>query len=75
VTCEWHDTEIRLRFVFDGELAEDDYEATQVVGAEVIADFPDPWTIREDIIRLDYPADLQASGLMLWAYRREEPAE
>ena len=76
VSCGWAGTEITLRFVFDGEIAEANTEAAQIVGAEVIADFPAAWTIREDIVRLDYPADLRPGALAHWAYlRKEEAAE
>jgi hypothetical protein len=72
VTCHWEETEIKLRFVFDGEIDDDDYEAAGIVGSEVIADFPAPWTICEDIVRVDYPGSLCSQPVVLWAYRRKE---
>jgi hypothetical protein len=72
VTCGWEGVEIKLRFVFDGEIAEEDSEDAGIVGAEVAADFPGPWIISEDIIRLDYPHDLRPGALALWAYLRKE---
>jgi hypothetical protein len=72
VTCNWVGTEIKLRFVFDGEIDEENYESAGIVGTEVVADFPSPWTISEEIVRLDYPASLCAAALLLWAYRRKE---
>ncbi len=72
VTCDWEGTEIKLRFVFDGEIDEENYETAGIVGAEVVADFPAPWTVSEDIIRLDYPDSLCPGPLVLWAYRRKE---
>ena len=67
VTCDWERTEIRLQFLFDGEISEDDEETARIAGTEVIADFPSPWTER-----YDYPADLRRRALPLWAYARKE---
>ncbi len=61
---------IRIRFYFDGPVSEDNYAAMQVVGTEVIADFPSPWRIEEEVLRLDAPAPLEC--LEAWAYRRRE---
>ncbi len=72
VTCDWDGTEIKLRFVFDGEIAEENYEHAQIVGTEVVSDFPAPWTISEDIVRLDYPGGICPGALALWAYLRKE---
>lgn len=72
VTCGWEGTEIRLQFLCDGEISEDDEETARIAGTEVIADFPSPWTMTEEIDRYDYPADLRARALPLWAYARKE---
>ncbi|MEP6564002.1 MAG: hypothetical protein ABJB10_02620 [Mesorhizobium sp.] len=72
VTCGWEGTEVKLRFVFDGEIAEQDQEDAWIVGTEVVADFPAPWTISEDIVREDHPDSLNLGALALWAYRRKE---
>jgi hypothetical protein len=72
VTCDWEGTEIKLRFVFDGEIADESQETAWIVGTEVIADFPAPWTISEDIVRLDHPHGLRPGALALWAYLRKE---
>ncbi len=77
VACGWDCTEVKLRFVFDGEIDPDDYEAAQIVGTEVIADFSEPWTIAEEIVRIDYPTDLRdiwPAGNMVRAYLRKEHA-
>jgi hypothetical protein len=73
VTCDREGTEIKLQFLFDGEIGEDDRDSAQVVGTEVIADFPSAWTISEEIRRLDYPADVRPYALAHWAYLRREP--
>ena len=75
VTCGWEGTEVRLRFVFDGNIDPDDYEGAQIAGTEVIADFPESWTIAEEIGRVDYPTDLPESrpvGNTILPYQRKE---
>ena len=74
VTCGWEGFEITLRFVFDGEVADQDFEDAGIVASEVAADFPEPWTVDEDIARLDHPDDLRPDALALWAFRRKESA-
>jgi hypothetical protein len=76
-TCGWIGTQIQLRFVYDGEIDPDDYESARIVGSEVAADFPAPWTVCEDIVRIDYPTDLRVSrqgATALLAYQRKETA-
>ena len=72
VTAEVSGTEVRLRFVFDGPISEDDMDSAQFTGTEVIADFPSPWTIEGQIVRLDYPADVRDGALQHWVYLRKE---
>lgn len=72
VTCGWHGTEVQLRFLFDGPISEDDEESARIVGSEVVAAFPAPWTIDDEIKRLDYPADLKAEALPFWVFARKE---
>ena len=75
VSCGWERTEVKLRFVFDGDIDPDDYEGARIAGSEVIADFSEPWTIAEEIVRIDHPTDLRESrtdGTMLLAYERKE---
>jgi hypothetical protein len=72
VTAGWTGAQITLRFLFDGEISASDRESAQIVGTEVISDFPSPWTIEEEILRLDQPADLGAKALAHWVYLRKE---
>lgn len=72
VSCEAANERIRLRFVFDGPIDEDEEHDARAVGTEVIADFPASWTIDEQIVRIDYPADRREGALALWAYMRKE---
>lgn len=72
VTCGWSGTNVKVRSVFDGPISEDDEESARMVGTEVVAAFPLPWTLTEEIVRLDYPADLRSEALPLWVYARKE---
>lgn len=72
VTCGWQGTEVKLRFLFDGPISEDDDESARMVGTEVVAGFPSPWTLAEEIERLDHPADLCSGALPLWVFARKE---
>jgi hypothetical protein len=70
VTVGWQGQVIRLRFYTDGPISSEDREALSVVGAEVIADFPAPWAIDEEVIREDAPEPMEC--LEAWAYLRRE---
>lgn len=72
VTCGWEGTKVTLRFLFDGPISEDDAESARIVGTEVVAGFPAPWTVCEEIERVDCPADLRPAALPLWVYARKE---
>jgi hypothetical protein len=73
VTADWSGTQFRARFVFDGEISEHDAEAMQVVTTEVVADFEEPWTISDELLRVDSPSDLRVLHLAEVAYQRKEP--
>jgi hypothetical protein len=70
VTIGWRDHVILLRSYFDGPISEVDRDSMSSVGAEVIGDFSEPWTIEDEVIRCDAPEPLE--GLVAWAYRRRE---
>lgn len=72
MTCGWSGTNVNVRFVFDGPISDDDEESARIVGTEIIAGFPAPWTLTEEIVRLDYPGDLRSGALPLWVYARKE---
>jgi hypothetical protein len=72
VTAETRATEVRLRFVFDGPIDEGDLEAARIAGTEVIADYPSPWIINDEMVRLDHPADVREGALQHWVYLRKE---
>jgi len=73
VSCGWQAMKIKLRFVYDGEISDQDRDAAHIVGAEVISDFPEGWDIAEDIARLDAPAKLiLPEGNAILAFKRWE---
>lgn len=72
VTCDWTDTTILLRQIFDGPIDPGDEEAMRIVGTEVISDFPPEVALDEQIIRIDHPASLASHFLRAWAYMRKE---
>jgi hypothetical protein len=75
VSCGMEGHQIKLLFVFDGEISPEDYESARVVGTDVTADFYSPWTVVEEITRLDFPEDLRkiaSDTKMMLAYQRKE---
>ena len=73
VSCGWQAKQIKLRFVYDGEISDQDRDAAHIVGAEVIADFPADWDIEENIARLDAPAKLiQPDTVAILVFRQWE---
>ncbi len=72
LTCGSSGTNVSVRFVFDGPISEDDEESARIVGTEVISGFPSPWTLTEEIVRLDYPGDVRSDALPLWVYARKK---
>ena len=65
-------TQVALTFVFDGEIDDDDIEGLRMATTEIIANFPSPWTLDEEFIRFDYPADLGAYRYQERLYERKE---
>lgn len=59
VTVGWREHVILLRSYFDGPISAADRDSMSCVGAEVIGDFPEPWTIDDEVIRCDAPAPLE----------------
>lgn len=61
---------LTVRFVFDGEPSESVRDAASCAGTEMIADRPDGWTIDEQIVVCEAPA--QADHLRHVVYARCE---
>jgi hypothetical protein len=70
VTVGWHDNTIQVRAYFDGPISEEDRESMSCVGTEMIADFSEPWTIDDEVVRRDAPEPMEC--LEAWAYLRRE---
>ena len=67
VTCGLKDRHIQIRAYFSGRVTEGDIERIQFVGAEVIADFPEGYTIDETAVSVD---DGEPEMLDFWAFIR-----
>ena len=61
------DRHIQIRAYFSGRVTEEDIERIQCVGAEVIADFPEGYTIDETAVSVD---DGEPEMLDFWAFIR-----
>ncbi len=70
VTCGLKDRHIQIRAYFSGKVTEEDIEGIQFVGAEVIADFPEGYTIDETAVSVDSG---EPEMLDFWAFHRAEP--
>lgn len=67
VTCGLKDRQIQVRAYFSGRVTEEDIERIQFVGTEVIADFPEGYTIDETAVSVD---DGEPEMLDFWAFVR-----
>ena len=68
LTCGLNGRHIQIRGYFSPEANEEDLEQLQFVGAEVIADFPDGYTIEESCLAV---ADGEPEMLDFWAFMRK----
>jgi len=71
VTVSWDECRIEGVLLYDGALGDIEEETASDVEAEIIASFPEH-EVSVASRRCDAPADLNASGLKAWAYRRRE---
>jgi hypothetical protein len=67
VTCGLEKRRIQIRAYVSGKVTEEDIERIQCVGAEVIADFPNGYTIDESSVSVD---DGEPQMLDFWAFSR-----
>jgi hypothetical protein len=67
VTCGLEERHIQIRAYLSGKVTEEDIERIQCVGAEVIAEFPDGYTIHESAASVD---DGEPEMLDFWAFCR-----
>jgi hypothetical protein len=69
VTCGLKDRHIQIKAYFSGKVTEEDLERMQSVGAEVIADFPEGYTIDESCASVN---ETNEEMLDFWAFRRAD---
>jgi hypothetical protein len=65
VTCGLKERHIQIRAYVSGKVTEEDIERIHSVGAEVVADFPDGYTIDESAVSVD---DGEPEMLDFWAF-------
>ncbi len=61
---------LNIRFYFDGEIGEDDFESASCVETEVLADYEENWTVIVKCLRLDASETILDDGV--WVFRRRE---
>lgn len=61
---------VRLRFEYDGDPSEAVWDSCSCAAAEVISDFPEPWTMEDQHVPV--PAPLPLSPLSYVVYSRAE---
>lgn len=59
--------QLAIRFVFDGEPSESVREAASCAATEMIADYPDPWTIDEEHVVCPAPAQMEHLRHLVYA--------
>jgi len=72
VTVGWKGTVIMMRCIFDGDISDDARELLSIAATEILADFPSPYTISFECIRVDAPKDTSQYFLKNWVYSRYE---
>ncbi len=61
---------LNIRFYFDGEIGEDDFESASCVETEVLADYEENWTVIVKCLRLYASETILDDGV--WVFRRRE---
>ncbi|WP_458718227.1 hypothetical protein [Pseudomonas gregormendelii] len=64
---------LSVRFYFDGEIDDDDFESASCVETEVLADYKEGWTVTVKCFRLDASEPIFDDGV--WVFRRREVQE
>ena len=67
VTCGLKDQAIEVKAYIDGEVTERDIDWIQMIGTEIIAHFPDGYSIHELCVSLE---DEEEQVLDFWAFAR-----
>ncbi|KTB69313.1 hypothetical protein AO068_25795 [Pseudomonas sp. ICMP 3272] len=61
---------LNIRFYFDGEIDDDNFESASCVETEVLADYEDNWTVSVECLRLDASDPILDQGV--WVFKRRE---
>jgi hypothetical protein len=63
---------VSVRYILNGEFAEEDRERLACTATEILAATNAPWGLIDEFIRVDEPEPLSAHELPLLVYRRHE---
>ncbi len=63
---------VTVRYILDGEIAEEVRERLACTATEILAATADPWMLDDQFFRVDQPEPLSAHELPLLVYRRHE---
>lgn len=69
-SINWDAEKITVYFFYDKEISEEDQEAAECAGTEVIASFPEH-QLEVEIVRIDYPNPIPVKGELVFL-RREK---
>lgn len=72
VSGDLGESQVTVRYILDGEIAEDDQERLACTATEILAATAAPWMLHDQFIRVDQPEPLSAHELPLVVYRRHE---
>ncbi len=67
VTCGLRGNQIRIRAYYLGPVGAEDIETLQTVGTEILADFPEDFSVEEESCSLEKESEI---CLDFWAFRR-----
>lgn len=67
LTCGLENQTIRLRAYFSGEISDKDMKQVQIIGTEIIADFPEGYMIEEEYFSIE---ETVPEVLDMWIYRK-----
>jgi hypothetical protein len=70
-SIELNENVIRVRSIFDETMAEADKELLSEAGSEIVADYPAPFTIDEEFLKI--PSGREMQHLQSLIYLRYEP--
>ena len=72
ITCGISNKTIMLKFIYDGPYSEEDRDRCEIIASEVLANFPDPFTINNNLLVVEPPLSINKELLSNWVYSRWE---